>query len=77
MKQIVDVQLLAERFMKRAVELAKADKDERKNYFDARKKQQERNNDIESWLEKYKVTEMIGAESAAYFRRIEEAVTMH
>lgn len=73
MKQIVDVQLLAERFVKRAVELAKADKDERKIYFDARKKQQDRNNDIESWLEKYKVTEMIGAESAAYFRRIEEA----
>ena len=72
-KQIVDVQLLAERFVKRAVELAKADKEERKNYFDARKKQQDRNNDIESWLEKYKVTEMIGAESAAYFRRIEEA----
>ncbi|MBK7965154.1 MAG: hypothetical protein IPK10_07565 [Bacteroidetes bacterium] len=37
MKQIVDVQLLAERFMKRAVELAKADKDERKSYFEARK----------------------------------------
>jgi amino acid adenylation domain-containing protein len=73
MKQIVDVQLLAERFMKRAVELAKADKEERKSYFEARKKQQERNNDIESWLEKYKVTEMIGAESAAYFRRVEEA----
>ena len=73
MKQIVDVQLLAERFVKRAVELAKADKEERKIYFDARKKQQDRNNDIESWLEKYKVTEMIGAESAAYFRRIEEA----
>lgn len=72
-KQIVDVQLLAERFMKRAVELAKADKDERKIYFEARKKQQDRNNDIESWLEKYKVTEMIGAESAAYFRRVEEA----
>ncbi|MBK7965571.1 MAG: hypothetical protein IPK10_09955 [Bacteroidetes bacterium] len=72
MKQIVDVQLLAERFMKRAVELAKADKDEGKSYFEA-KKQQERNNDIESWLEKYKVTEMIGAESAAYFRRVEEA----
>lgn len=72
-KQIVDVQLLAERFMKRAVDLARADKDERRNYFDARKKQQDRNNDIESWLEKYKVTEMIGAESAAYFRRVEEA----
>lgn len=72
-KQIVDVQLLAERFMKRAVELARADKEERKSYFEARKKQQERNNDIESWLEKYKVSEMIGAESAAYFRRVEEA----
>ncbi|MBL7923171.1 MAG: amino acid adenylation domain-containing protein [Bacteroidia bacterium] len=72
-KQLVDAQLLAGRFMKRAVELAKADKEERRNYFEARKKQQQRNNDIESWLEKHKVAEIIGSESAAYFKRIEEA----
>ena len=72
-KQIVDVQLLAKRLMKRALVLAKADKEERKSYFEARKKLQERNNDIESWLDKYKVEDMIGVESAAYFKRIEEA----
>ena len=72
-KQLVDAQLLAERLMKRAVELAKADKDERNKYWEARKKQQQRNNDIESWLEKHKMAEMIGNDSAAYFKRIEEA----
>ncbi len=72
-KQIVDARLLAGRFVKRAVELAMADKDERRSYFEARRKQQQRNNDIESWLEKHKMAEMIGSDSAAYFRRIEEA----
>lgn len=72
-KQIVDARLLAGRFVKRAVELAMADKEERRSYFEARRKQQQRNNDIESWLEKHKMAEMIGSDSAAYFRRIEEA----
>ena len=72
-KQLVDVQLKAERMVKRAFELAMADKEERNKYFEARKKMQQRNNDIESWLEKHKMAEMIGQESAAYFRRIEEA----
>jgi len=72
-KQLVDAQLKAERMVKRAFELAMADKEERNKYFEARKKMQQRNNDIESWLEKHKMAEMIGQESAAYFRRIEEA----
>lgn len=72
-KQLVDAQLKAERLVKRAFELAKADKEERNKYFEARRKMQQRNNDIESWLEKHKMAEMIGDESAAYFRRIEEA----
>ena len=72
-KQLVDAHLKAERMVKRAFELALADKEERNKYFEARKKMQQRNNDIESWLEKHKMAEMIGQESAAYFRRIEEA----
>lgn len=73
MKQLVHAQLKAERMVKRAFELAMADREERNKYFEARKKMQQRNNDIESWLEKHKMTEMIGQESAAYFRRIEES----
>lgn len=73
LKQIVDAQLFAERVMKRAIDLAMADQEERKRYFDARKRQSQQKTDIESWLDKHKVVEMIGEESAAYFKRVEDA----
>ncbi len=71
-KQIVGAQLLAKRFIKRAAVLAKADKEERKNYFEARKRIKEVG-ELESWLDIYNVTEMIGKDAATYFKRVEEA----
>jgi amino acid adenylation domain-containing protein len=71
-KQIVGAGLLAERFVKRAASLAMADKEERRQYFEARKRQKDAG-DLESWLDRFKVTEMIGAESATFFKRVEDA----
>lgn len=71
-KHIVGAGLLAERLFKRAATLAKSGKEERRSYFEARKRQKEAGN-LESWLDRFKVTEMIGAESATFFRRVEEA----
>lgn len=71
-KQLVGAQLLASRFLKRVSALAKADKEERKNYFEARKKIKEVG-ELESWLDIYNVTEMIGKDAATYFKRVEEA----
>lgn len=71
-KQLVGVQLLAKRFIKRAAVLAKSDKEERKSYFEARKKIKEVG-ELESWLDINNATEIIGEEAATYFRRVEEA----
>ncbi|MBK9320981.1 MAG: hypothetical protein IPM91_20755 [Bacteroidetes bacterium] len=71
-KQLMGATLLASRFIKRATVLAKADKEERKNYFEARKKIKEVG-ELESWLDIFNVTEMIGEDAATYFKRVEEA----
>ncbi len=71
-KHIVGAQLLAKRFVKRAAILAKSGKEERKNYFEARKRIKEVG-ELESWLDIFNVKELIGEEAATYFRRVEEA----
>ena len=78
-KQIKAAQLFVQRFVKRAFTLIASDKAERKKYL--QQKLQSKNSiggenekdDLESWLDKHKMVELIGEESAANFRNIEEA----
>ena len=79
MKQIKGAQLFAQRFVKRAVSFISADKEERQKYLQAKMRNKSKQGagnvdyDLESWLDKHKMVELIGEESAAYFRNIEEA----
>lgn len=72
-KQIKSAQLLTERFIKRAVHFIKSDKETKQQYIQDKIKQRNQENDIESWLDKYKLTELIGEESASYFKKVEAA----
>lgn len=72
-KQLKGAQLLAERFIKRAYEFIRSDQHERQKYLEAKFKKTEGNDELESWLDKHKVAEMIGEESTFYFRKVEEA----
>jgi amino acid adenylation domain-containing protein len=70
-KQIKSAQLLTERFIKRAVHFIKSDKETKQQYLQDKLKQRNQENDVESWLDKHKITEKIGEESAAYFKKVE------
>jgi amino acid adenylation domain-containing protein len=72
-KQLKAAQLLTERFVKRAVDFIQADSEKRSHYLQAKLKSNNAGNDLESWLDKHKMVELIGEESAAYFRKVEEA----
>jgi len=79
MKQIKGAQLFAERFVKRAMSLIGSDKEERQKYLAAKMRNKSKQGggnvdyDLESWLDKHQMVELIGEESAEYFRKIEEA----
>jgi amino acid adenylation domain-containing protein len=77
-KQVKGAQLFAERIMKRAVTFISADKEERQKYIQAKLKNKpvkasNQDYDLESWLDKHEMVELIGEESASYFRFVEEA----
>jgi thioesterase domain-containing protein len=75
-KQIKTATLFAERFLKRAMQFISSDKEERKRYLAAKmndRKGENQEADLESWLDKHKMVELIGEESAAYFRNVEDA----
>jgi amino acid adenylation domain-containing protein len=72
-KQIKSAQLLTERFIKRALHFIKSDKETKQQYLQDKLKQLNQENDVESWLDKHKITAKIGEESAAYFKKVEAA----
>ena len=53
--------------------LFSADSEKRSHYLQAKLKSNNAGNDLESWLDKHKMVELIGEESASYFRKVEEA----
>lgn len=79
LKQIKGAQLFTQRFIKRAISLISSDKENRKKYLQLKLQQknaiggENEKDDLESWLDKHKMVELIGEESAANFRNIEEA----
>ncbi len=78
-KQIKGVQLFAERLIKRAANFIASDKEKRQQYLQSKlnkkinKSGSHQETELESWLDKHKMVELIGEESAASFRNIEEA----
>ena len=78
-KQIKSAQLFAERFVKRAMSFISSDKEDRQKYLAAKLRNKSKqgggniDDDLESWLDKHQMVELIGEESADYFRKIEEA----
>ena len=75
-RKLIGAQLLAQRFVKRAMHFIASDKKQRKEYLQALKKNginKEPHDELESWLDKHNMAEMIGEESASYFRKVEEA----
>ncbi len=71
-RELVSAALFSRRFVQRAVQLAMADDTERDAYFE-RRRARFQGKDYDSWLDKYNMAEMIGHESTAFFKQIEEA----
>ncbi len=75
-RKLVGAQLFAQRFVKRAIQFISSNKKQRKEYLEALRKNRinkEPHDELESWLDKHNMAEMIGEESASYFRIVEEA----
>ncbi len=72
-KHLKKVQLIADRITKRAVSFIKADSKGRQAYLQARRKISNQESELESWLDKHKIVDEIGEESATYFRQVEDA----
>ncbi len=71
-RELVSAALFSRRFVQRAVQLAMADDTERDAYFE-RRRARFQGKEYDSWLDKYNMAEMIGHESTAFFKQIEEA----
>jgi thioesterase domain-containing protein len=74
-RKFKSAQLLAQRVIRRAINFINSDSKQRKEYIQAFKKNNanQNENELESWLDKHNMAEMIGEESASYFRKVEEA----